>query len=107
MARVVRSNSFARSLMVYVVVAKAQLPLVFVYGRGQRRHAPVPTMRITYDVYVNVNPRRPSPWAPSMNALEQLLDYPFGDAMPAQGETLVMAEGEGSGLAPAVKWIRM
>jgi glyoxylase-like metal-dependent hydrolase (beta-lactamase superfamily II) len=42
-----------------------------------------------------------------MNALEQLLDYPFGDAMPAQGDTMVVAAGEGGGLAPAVKWIRM
>ncbi|MDB5882459.1 MAG: hypothetical protein JWP43_2337 [Ramlibacter sp.] len=42
-----------------------------------------------------------------MNALEQLLDYPFGDAMPAQGETMVVAPGAGDGLAPAVKWIRM
>jgi len=42
-----------------------------------------------------------------MNELEQLLDYPFGGAMPAQGETMVVAPGEGSGLAPAVKWIRM
>ncbi|MDB5872615.1 MAG: hypothetical protein JWQ07_2057 [Ramlibacter sp.] len=42
-----------------------------------------------------------------MNALEQLLDYPFGDAMPGPGETMVVAPGEGSGLAPAVKWIRM
>jgi glyoxylase-like metal-dependent hydrolase (beta-lactamase superfamily II) len=42
-----------------------------------------------------------------MNALEQLLNYPFGDAMPAQGETMVVAPGEGSGLTPAVKWIRM
>jgi glyoxylase-like metal-dependent hydrolase (beta-lactamase superfamily II) len=42
-----------------------------------------------------------------MNALEQLLDYPFGDAMPGQGETMVVVPGEGSGLTPAVKWIRM
>jgi glyoxylase-like metal-dependent hydrolase (beta-lactamase superfamily II) len=42
-----------------------------------------------------------------MNAQEQLLDYPFGDAMPGQGETMVVAPGEGSGLTPAVKWIRM
>jgi glyoxylase-like metal-dependent hydrolase (beta-lactamase superfamily II) len=42
-----------------------------------------------------------------MNALEQLLDYPFGDAMPAQGETLVVAPGSRDGLEPAVKWIRM
>ena len=42
-----------------------------------------------------------------MNALEQLLNYPFGDAMPGQGETMVVAPGEGSGLMPAVKWIRM
>jgi glyoxylase-like metal-dependent hydrolase (beta-lactamase superfamily II) len=42
-----------------------------------------------------------------MNSLEQLLNYPLGDAMPAQGEAMVVAPGEGSGLAPAVKWIRM
>jgi len=42
-----------------------------------------------------------------MNELEKLLDYPFGHAMPAQGETMVVAAGDGSGLAPAVKWIRM
>ncbi|HSH89443.1 MAG TPA: MBL fold metallo-hydrolase [Ramlibacter sp.] len=42
-----------------------------------------------------------------MNALEQLLDYPFGDAMPGTGETMVVASGEGRGLTPAVKWIRM
>jgi glyoxylase-like metal-dependent hydrolase (beta-lactamase superfamily II) len=45
-----------------------------------------------------------------MNALEQLLDYPYGDAMPAQGETMVVAGGEDPGLGqltPAVKWIRM
>src|SRR5687768_4355056 len=42
-----------------------------------------------------------------MNAQEQLLDYPFGDVMPGQGETMVVAPGEGSGLVPAVKWIRM
>src|SRR3569832_2333432 len=41
-----------------------------------------------------------------MNALEQLLDYPLGDAMPAQGETMVVPEAAASGLAPAVKWIR-
>jgi glyoxylase-like metal-dependent hydrolase (beta-lactamase superfamily II) len=42
-----------------------------------------------------------------MNELERLLDYPFGEALPAQGETMVVAAGEGSGLTPAVKWIRM
>jgi glyoxylase-like metal-dependent hydrolase (beta-lactamase superfamily II) len=42
-----------------------------------------------------------------MNLLEQQLTYPLGDAMPAQGETMAVAAGEGSGLAPAVKWIRM
>jgi glyoxylase-like metal-dependent hydrolase (beta-lactamase superfamily II) len=42
-----------------------------------------------------------------MNSLEQLLHYPLGDAMPGQGETMVAASGEASGLAPAVKWIRM
>jgi glyoxylase-like metal-dependent hydrolase (beta-lactamase superfamily II) len=34
-----------------------------------------------------------------MNALEQKLQYPWGDTLPAQGETLE--------LAPGVKWIRM
>jgi glyoxylase-like metal-dependent hydrolase (beta-lactamase superfamily II) len=42
-----------------------------------------------------------------MNALEQLLQYPLGDAMPGQGETMMVVAGEGSGLTPAVKWIRM
>jgi glyoxylase-like metal-dependent hydrolase (beta-lactamase superfamily II) len=62
-------------------------------------------MSITYDVYVNVNPNLVRP--PPMNLLEQLLHYPLGDSMPQQGEALVVASGEGSGLAPAVKWIRM
>ncbi len=34
-----------------------------------------------------------------MNLLEQQLDYPLGDAMPAEGSTMVVA--------PGVKWIRM
>ena len=34
-----------------------------------------------------------------MNALEQLLDYPLGDTLPAPGETLEVA--------PGVRWIRM
>ena len=42
-----------------------------------------------------------------MNSLEQLLHYPLGDALPAPGETLVVAAGQESGLAPAVKWLRM
>ena len=42
-----------------------------------------------------------------MNDLEQLLHYPLGEAMPAQGETMVVAPGLGSGLVPAVKWVRM
>src|SRR3954463_8637301 len=41
------------------------------------------------------------------SALELRLDYPFGDAMPGQGETMVAADGEGSGMTPAVKWLRM
>jgi glyoxylase-like metal-dependent hydrolase (beta-lactamase superfamily II) len=90
--------------MVYVVVAIGKEFLM--YDRGQRGHASVPTMPITYDVYVNVNP--PSIQGPiPMNALEQLLHYPLGDAMPAQGETLVVAPGLVSGLTPAVKWVRM
>jgi glyoxylase-like metal-dependent hydrolase (beta-lactamase superfamily II) len=63
-------------------------------------------MRITYDVYVNVNLSFP-PTAPQMNLLEQRLDYPFAGAMPGQGETMVVAEGAGSGASPGVKWIRM
>ena len=35
----------------------------------------------------------------TMNALEQQLDYPFGEILPAQGETMEVA--------PGVKWIRM
>ncbi len=42
-----------------------------------------------------------------MNSLEALLEYPFDEALPAGGESLVVCEGERSGLAPAVKWIRM
>jgi glyoxylase-like metal-dependent hydrolase (beta-lactamase superfamily II) len=42
-----------------------------------------------------------------MNALEQLLEYPLGDALPAQGGTLTVADGAGSGPAPAVNWVRM
>lgn len=42
-----------------------------------------------------------------MNSLERLLYYPLGDAMPQQGETLEVRAGAGSGLAPAVKWVRM
>jgi len=53
-------------------------------------------MQITYDVYVNVNLSLPRT-SPPMNLLEQRLDYPFRDAMPGQGETMVVAEGTGSG----------
>jgi len=42
-----------------------------------------------------------------MNPLESRLHYAFGDRMPAPGDTQVVAAGEGSGLTPAVKWIRM
>ena len=42
-----------------------------------------------------------------MNSLEKLLHYPLGDAMPAPGETLEVVRGEATGLAPAVRWIRM
>ena len=42
-----------------------------------------------------------------MNSLEQLLYYPLGDAMPGAGKTLEVARGAGTGLVPAVKWIRM
>ncbi len=55
-------------------------------------------MRITYDVYVNVNReicREPT----AMNALEQQLHYPLGDTLPAPGTTLEVA--------PGVRWIRM
>ena len=47
------------------------------------------------------------PHRAALNLLEQQLHYPFGDAMPAGGETLEVASGAGSGLTPAVKWIRM
>jgi glyoxylase-like metal-dependent hydrolase (beta-lactamase superfamily II) len=63
-------------------------------------------MRITYDVYVNVNHYRHLS-RNAMNSLEQLLHYPLGDTLPAQGETMVVATGEASGLTPAVKWVRM
>jgi glyoxylase-like metal-dependent hydrolase (beta-lactamase superfamily II) len=53
-------------------------------------------MPITYDVYVNVNPCDPRL---RMNLLEQRLRYPFGDALPAHGETMEVA--------PGVRWIRM
>jgi glyoxylase-like metal-dependent hydrolase (beta-lactamase superfamily II) len=64
-------------------------------------------MRITYDVYVNVNLSSPRLLSllPAMNAripmnvLEQRLDYPFGDALPASGDTMEVA--------PGVRWIRM
>jgi glyoxylase-like metal-dependent hydrolase (beta-lactamase superfamily II) len=59
-------------------------------------------MRITYDVYVNVN-LSASACAMNaripMNALEQRLDYPLGETLPAQGETMEVA--------PGVRWIRM
>ncbi|HWI80882.1 MBL fold metallo-hydrolase [Ramlibacter sp.] len=42
-----------------------------------------------------------------MNSLEQLLYYPLGDAMPSPGATMEVRGGAGSGLAPAVKWVRM
>ncbi len=40
-----------------------------------------------------------------MNPLEQLLQYPLGDALPRPGETIVVATDAGG--AAAVKWIRM
>lgn len=53
-------------------------------------------MRITYDVYVNVNQTAvPSP----MNPLERELVYPLGDTLPAPGATLEVA--------PGVRWVRM
>ncbi len=42
-----------------------------------------------------------------MNSLEKLLNYPLGDAMPQPGATLEVVDGGASGLAPAVRWIRM
>ncbi len=42
-----------------------------------------------------------------MNLLEQQLHYPLGDTLPEPGATLDVVPGEGSGLTPAVKWIRM
>src|SRR5687768_17497584 len=47
---------------------------------------------ITSDVYVNVN-------LSPMNLLEQELQYPLGDTLPAPGTTIE--------LAPGVRWIRM
>jgi len=61
-------------------------------------------MRITYDVYVNVNlTEQPT----RMNSLEQLLYYPMGDTMPGPGEAVEIARVGGQGMTPAVKWIRM
>ena len=42
-----------------------------------------------------------------MNPLEKLLHYPLGDAMPAPGDTMEVIRGEGTGLVPAARWIRM
>jgi glyoxylase-like metal-dependent hydrolase (beta-lactamase superfamily II) len=42
-----------------------------------------------------------------MNLLEQRLHYPFGDTMPAAGQSQIVAPGTASGLTPAVKWLRM
>jgi glyoxylase-like metal-dependent hydrolase (beta-lactamase superfamily II) len=42
-----------------------------------------------------------------MNELEQQLTYPFGDTLPAPATTMEVVPGEGSGLTPCVKWIRM
>jgi len=47
------------------------------------------------------------PHRAALNLLEQQLHYPFGDALPGGGETLEVAAGAGTGLTPAVKWIRM
>src|SRR5688500_13957521 len=88
MARVVRSNSRARSLMVYVVAM----------GWGRLRAAwrsAAAGNPIRVDVDVNVN----SPLHPSMNTLEAQLHYPLGDALPAPGASLEVA--------PGVRWVRM
>jgi glyoxylase-like metal-dependent hydrolase (beta-lactamase superfamily II) len=50
---------------------------------------------VLHDVYVNVKYTAND----DMNLLEQQLDYPFGDTLPATGTTLEVA--------PGVKWIRM
>jgi glyoxylase-like metal-dependent hydrolase (beta-lactamase superfamily II) len=42
-----------------------------------------------------------------MNLLEQRLHYPLGDAMPDPGGAMEVVRGEGTGLAPAARWIRM
>lgn len=42
-----------------------------------------------------------------MNALEQHLHYPLGDTLTPPGGALVVAQGDGTGLTPAVKWVRM
>ena len=47
------------------------------------------------------------PHRAALNLLEEQLHYPFGDRLPAGGQTLEVVPGDGSGLAPAVKWIRM
>ncbi|HZH07436.1 MAG TPA: MBL fold metallo-hydrolase, partial [Lautropia sp.] len=47
------------------------------------------------------------PHRAALDLLEQQLSYPLGDRLPAGGETLEVASGTGSGLTPAVKWIRM
>ena len=42
-----------------------------------------------------------------MNELEQQLHYPLGDTLAPPGGALVVAQGEGCGLTPAIKWVRM
>jgi glyoxylase-like metal-dependent hydrolase (beta-lactamase superfamily II) len=43
----------------------------------------------------------------AMDLLEQQLAYPLQERLPAAGEALPVVEGAGSGLVPAVRWIRM
>ena len=49
-----------------------------------------------HDVYVNVNP---NPSGMRMNPLEHQIHYPFGEALPGEGQALEVA--------PGVKWLRM
>jgi glyoxylase-like metal-dependent hydrolase (beta-lactamase superfamily II) len=42
-----------------------------------------------------------------MNELERQLQYPLGETLAAPGSALEVRYGEGSGLTPAVKWVRM
>lgn len=56
-------------------------------------------MKLKIDVNVNVNTTATQNMSNTMNALEQQLQYPFGEMLPDQGQALEVA--------PGVKWIRM